>query len=304
MTTAAVGHILVVDDESEVRDLTRRALRGSGFTCDIAADGEEAFRLVSSTPYDGVVTDLRMPARHGHALCNDLMRLPDPPAVMVVTALSDHRLVRDLLERGVHDVVQKPVDYGVLAAKVEAMIKRGATRRTQVIAAKPKSSAARKVNLLHRIESTLVELTEFCGERLDTTFEHEGKLSDPPRAAREFIRRLAESEASGGGKPVAVVLPGHEDRSRDRLTCYTTAIGVTVDRKWNALGEPFKLALRDLSESGGRFLHTRAVNAKYLAICWNASQLVAKQIRVVCEIKRCKPNGPFYDLGGQFVRAD
>ncbi len=83
----------------------------------------------------------------------------------------------------------------------------------------------------------------------------------------------------------------------------TIADAVPVDRAWERNGEPFKLALRDLSEGGGRFLHTRATNAEYLAICWKATRLAA-QIRVVCKVRRCRPCGPFYDLGGEFVMAD
>lgn len=297
--------VLVVDDEPQVRDLTRRALVSFGFRCDVADDGESALRMASVDAYDAVVTDLRMPRMHGHALCLDLLQLPQPPTVMVLTALSDARLVRDLLGRGVHDVVQKPVNYEILALKVRAMVEQSRLRRTQIAAPPaPKKRVATKINLLHQIESTLVELTELAGERLDTVFESQGELPDPPRAVREFIRRLAESEVTDGEKSAPVVLPGHESRRKDRVTCYTTATAAPVDRHWVRTGEPFKLALRDLSEGGARLLHTRATNAQYLALCWNATQLVAKQIRVVCDIKRCKPCGPFYDIGGQFVMAD
>lgn len=296
------NHVLIVDDEPQVRDLTRRALSSYGFKCETASDGEDAAQLVSKFSFDAVLTDLRMPRKHGHALCLDLLELPEPPCVMVVTALSDPRLVRDLMMRGVHDVVHKPVNYDVLAMKLQAMIEQSKMRRARV--ATPKKTIAKKVNLLHQIETSLVELTELAGDRLDSVFEVSGELADPPRAIREFIRRLAESEVLENEKPTPVMLPGHETRQSDRVTCYTTAIAAPVDRQWSRVGEPFKLALRDLSEGGARLLHTRATNAEYLALCWNATQLVAKQIRVVCNVRRCKPCGPFYDIGGQFVMAD
>lgn len=297
-------HVLVVDDEPQVRSLTCRALGAAGMVCEQAEDGEDAFRKLSSKTFDALITDLRMPRRHGHALCNDVMKLPSPPRTMVVTALADPRLVRDLMGRGVYDVVQKPVQYEVLAAKVQSMLDRAAPQP-----AAPKRSGGRKprvtrVNLLHQIETTLVELTDLFGERLDTVFDLADDLPDPPRAVREFIRRLAENEVADGDQPKAVVLPQHEDRQNSRVTCYTTAIATPVDRAWSPCGDGFKLALRDLSESGGRLLHTRAVNAEYLALTWNATQLIAKQIRVVCRVRRCKPCGPFYDIGGQFVMAD
>jgi len=297
-------HVLVVDDEAQVRDLTRRALVTSGFRCDVAEDGEEALRMASANKYDAVVTDLRMPRRHGHALCSELMRLPERPSVIVLTALSDPRLVRDLMQRGVCDIIQKPVNYDVLAAKVGAILQLEASRQVKTVPKKPAKSAARKINLLHQIESSLVELTDLCGERLDAAFEQQEELAEPPRSIRDFIRRLAESEASGADRDSGVEMPGHQSRSKERVTCFLTAIARPVDRTWAPTGEPFKLALRDLSESGVRLLHTRATNAEFLALCWNATQLVARQVRVVCDVRRCKPCGPFYDIGGQFVMAD
>ncbi|QDT69201.1 Sensor protein EvgS precursor [Planctomycetes bacterium MalM25] len=299
-------NVLVVDDEPQVRELTSRALLASGIQCDLAVDGADAIKKASERSYDAVVTDLRMPNRHGHALCADLLKLPEAPNVMVLTALSDARLVRDLMSRGVYDVLHKPINYDVVATKVQAMIEN--TGRTKRVAPEPpkkaKSNAAKKINLLHQIETTLVELTELFDDRLEAVFDFAEDIPDPPKAVRDFIRRLAESEVTETDKPQSVPLPGHQARGNDRVTCYTIADAVPVDRDWNRTGDPFKIALRDLSESGGRFLHTRATNADYVAICWNATQVVAKQIRVVCRIRRCKPCGPFYDIGGQFVMAD
>lgn len=299
-------NVLVVDDEPQVRELTSRALLASGIQCDLAVDGEDAIQKASGKAYDAVVTDLRMPNRHGYALCADLLKLPDAPEVMVLTALSDARLVRDLMSRGVYDVLHKPVNYDVVATKVQAMMDSpGRTKRVAPSPArKPKGNAAKKINLLHQIESTLVELTELFDDRLESVFEFSEDIPEPPKAVRDFIRRLAEGEVTDSEKPQSAVLPGHQARASDRVTCYTIGTAVPVDREWNRSGEPFKIALRDLSESGGRFLHTRATNAEYLAISWNATQVVAKQIRVVCHIRRCRPCGPFYDLGGEFVMAD
>lgn len=294
------GQILIVDDEPQVRDLTRRALTAGGFSCDSAADGLEALQMAVAGNYDAVVTDLRMPQHHGHGLCTDLLKLPNPPRIIVLTALSDPRLSRDLMGRGVYDVVNKPVNYDMLTTKVQAMLLSGKSN-----AAQPKKKAfAKKATLLNQIETMLVELTEGAGERLDEVFDWPAELPDPPRAVRDFIRRLAENEVLDGEKPTAVVMPGHEGRKAERVTCYTTVVAVPVDRDWQRVGEPSKLALRDLSEGGVRMLYTRATNAQYLALGWNATQLPGKQIRVVCSVRRCQPCGPFYDIGGQFMMAD
>ncbi|MEO1498818.1 MAG: response regulator [Planctomycetota bacterium] len=294
-----------MDDEPQVRELTLRALAAAGLACDDAENGAIALEKLRANPFDAVLTDLRMPERHGHALCNDLLAQPTPPQVMVLTALTDARLVRDLMGRGVYDVLQKPVRYDVLAQKVVAMLKCARPRTAPAPAAKPVAAkpAAMKTNFLKKVETTLQELTELFGERLDDVFDDYVELPDPPKAVREFIRRLAEAEASmpdqNGG-----LIPTHEARRKERATCFTTAVAVPVDRHWNRVCEPFKLAIRDVSESGLRMLHTRATNAKFVALTWRATQLPSMQFRVVCKVMRCQPCSPFYDIGGMFVMAD
>lgn len=292
---------LVVDDEPQVRKLTCRALLACGFQCDQAADGHEAIRLAKEKAYDAVVTDLRMPNRHGHALCTDLMELDKPPQVLVLTALGDARLVRDLLSRGVHDVIQKPVQYDVLAMKVLSAVDGGGGGygSTTPRPTPKKAKSATKINLLQRIETTLKEVSELYGERLSPLFEQIGELTDPPVAVRDFIRRSSDGEGVG-----SEVAGGDSYRMRDRVTCYTLATAVPVDRHWNRVDDPFKVAVRDLSESGIRLVNSRATSAQFLALSWKATQLPSTLIRIVVQVQRCNPCGRFYDIGGQFTMAD
>lgn len=115
---------LVVDDEDALRNLVARALLGEGFHCDQAADGMEALGRVAGHRYDVVITDLRMPNRHGHALAVELLALDDRPAVVVYTAVLEPRLAKDLMLRGVDDIVFKPVDLALFAAKVKGLVSR------------------------------------------------------------------------------------------------------------------------------------------------------------------------------------
>lgn len=115
---------LVVDDEVLIRQVTARALMREGFRCDVAADGVEAARLLAANQYDVVVTDLRMPNRHGHALLTDLLQRSERPVTIVVTGVLEPRLAKDLYARGVDDIVWKPVKPEFLALKVKTLIER------------------------------------------------------------------------------------------------------------------------------------------------------------------------------------
>ena len=113
---------LIVDDEGDVRKATMRSLRYEGIACDGAADGREAEQMLKRARYDLVVTDLRMPNKHGHALAVDLLELRERPVIVVLTGVLEPRLVKDLMARGVDDVSLKPVDYDIFAAKVKGLV--------------------------------------------------------------------------------------------------------------------------------------------------------------------------------------
>jgi len=113
---------LVVDDEQPIRQLVQRALAAQGIACDQAADGHEALKQCHSRAYDAVITDLRMPNRHGHALCVDLLASTDRPIIVVLTGVMDPRLTRDLMARGVDDIVFKPVDFRAFSAKIKLLL--------------------------------------------------------------------------------------------------------------------------------------------------------------------------------------
>ena len=115
-------HALVIDDESHVRNLTIRALLAEGFTCDAAADGLQAKEMIDSTRYDVVVTDLRMPNRHGYSLATELLAMEDRPAIVVLTGVLEPKLAADLIARGVDHFEFKPVRYDRFAAMVKVLV--------------------------------------------------------------------------------------------------------------------------------------------------------------------------------------
>lgn len=121
---------LVVDDEPAVRMITMRELSRIGFSCDAARDGLHAKELLAGAHYDVVVTDLRMPEKNGHALAVDLLAIPDPPVVVILTGVTEPRLAKDLLARGVDDILFKPIDQSILASKVKALVDRRAAHPT------------------------------------------------------------------------------------------------------------------------------------------------------------------------------
>lgn len=115
---------LIVDDDPIARKTVRFALEREGFQCDVAIDGNDASRHLENNVYALVVTDLRMPNKHGHALSLELLAKHPRPIVVVHSSVDDPRLTKDLILRGVDDIIYKPTNYAAFAAKMNAMVRR------------------------------------------------------------------------------------------------------------------------------------------------------------------------------------
>lgn len=115
---------LVVDDDAIARKTIRFALEQEGFYCDVAVDGEDASCRLGQAAYSLVVTDLRMPKKHGHALSIELLQQKKRPIVVVHSSVDDPGLTKDLMLRGVDDIIYKPANYAAFAAKMKALVTR------------------------------------------------------------------------------------------------------------------------------------------------------------------------------------
>ncbi len=113
---------IVVDDESIARRMMTFALKREGFICHSASDGDEAMQLLEDRDYDLVVTDLAMPHKNGHALAVELLKLPKRPFIAIHTSVLAPEITKDLMNRGVDDIVFKPTDYAAFAAKMKVMV--------------------------------------------------------------------------------------------------------------------------------------------------------------------------------------
>jgi len=117
------AHVLVVDDEAEVRDLLQEYLIKQGFAVSAAAGVPEAREVLAARQVDLVVLDLRMPGEDGLSLARELRGRGDLGVVML-TASGDtmDRVVG--LEVGADDYVGKPFDPRELLARIRSVLRR------------------------------------------------------------------------------------------------------------------------------------------------------------------------------------
>ncbi|MEA2311122.1 MAG: two-component system, OmpR family, response regulator MprA [Solirubrobacteraceae bacterium] len=117
--------ILVVDDEPAVRATLERALRVDGYEVALAADGEAALDLLSSTEVDAVVLDVMMPRLDGLEVCGRLRAAGDRTPVLMLTARDrvDDRVTG--LDAGADDYLVKPFALREMRARLRALLRRG-----------------------------------------------------------------------------------------------------------------------------------------------------------------------------------
>src|SRR5579875_3925386 len=116
-------HILVVDDDREIRELLARFLEKQQFRVTTARDGREMRRAWTAGHYHLVVLDLMLPGEGGLELARWLRAQADVPIVML-TAMGDEtdRIIG--LELGADDYLPKPFNPRELLARIKAVLRR------------------------------------------------------------------------------------------------------------------------------------------------------------------------------------
>jgi two-component system catabolic regulation response regulator CreB len=116
-------HVLVVDDDAEIRKLLGEYLERNGFRVSLATDGAEMRRALDRSRPDIVVLDLMLPGDSGLKLCRDL-RVESSLPVIMLTARAEEvdRIVG--LEMGADDYLAKPFSPRELVARVRALLRR------------------------------------------------------------------------------------------------------------------------------------------------------------------------------------
>ena len=148
--------LLVVDDNSENRDLLLDRLAYRGYQIEIAENGEQALAKIHHAHYDLVLLDQMMPGMSGL----DLLRLlratysPSQLPVIMVGAEEDSAAIVDALGQGANDFVAKPVDLPVMDARIQTQLLRSqADRESRLL--DPLTGLGNRTMFLSQLEATL-----------------------------------------------------------------------------------------------------------------------------------------------------
>lgn len=122
---ADMAHILVVDDDTRLRELLQKYLSDNGFRVSTAKDAAEARTLFTGLDFDLVVLDVMMPGESGLELTESLRRDSQVP-ILLLTARSEAEDRIDGLERGADDYLPKPFEPRELVLRIQTILRRAA----------------------------------------------------------------------------------------------------------------------------------------------------------------------------------
>jgi two-component system OmpR family response regulator len=116
-------HLLIVDDDREIRDLVSRLLSKHGYKVETARDAETMEAVLAVSRIDLIVLDIMLPGRSGLEICRDLRAKSSIP-ILMLTAVGEptDRIVG--LEMGADDYLAKPFNPRELLARIRAILRR------------------------------------------------------------------------------------------------------------------------------------------------------------------------------------
>src|SRR6187397_3467566 len=108
MPTSRNGTILVVDDEEIMREILETLLAREGYDVRLAASGAEGLEMARALPFDAAVVDIMMPGLDGIATLDELKRIDEDLAVIIITAYASVESAISAMKTGAFDYITKP----------------------------------------------------------------------------------------------------------------------------------------------------------------------------------------------------
>jgi two-component system response regulator MtrA len=117
-------HVLLVEDDSSIREVTTLGLEQAGYRVTASGDGRDALLRFRQGAFDLVVLDVMLPSLDGLEVCREIRRESGVPIIMLSARSELHDVVVGL-ELGADDYVAKPFELPELVARIKAVLRRG-----------------------------------------------------------------------------------------------------------------------------------------------------------------------------------
>lgn len=197
-------HVLIIDDDRNLRFAFRRVLDARTYTIDEAGTGEEGLAMAKSQPYDVILLDLRMPGMSGMEVLQKLLELDAKTPVIMMTAFGTTDTAIQAIKNGAFDFVLKPFDIEEIQRVVQhaADARRMMSRRVEVIEDDRVSEASDTDTLIGRSRA-MQEVYKQIGRVAQSDV---GVLiTGPSGSGKELVARAIYQHSKRADKPFLAV---------------------------------------------------------------------------------------------------
>jgi DNA-binding response OmpR family regulator len=202
-------HILVIEDEAKVAKAIKEGLESERYQVTVAATGEEAYFLATTSAFDLILLDLMLPGRDGLDILEALRKQKCQTPVLILTARDavEDRVLG--LDKGADDYLVKPFAFPELLARIRALTRRG--RPEQALRLRLADLELDCVTRKVIRQGETIELTAKEFELLEYLFRHQGHVVSREMLARDVWKVTARAT------PLDNVIDVHIARLRQKV---------------------------------------------------------------------------------------
>ncbi|RJQ60434.1 MAG: response regulator [Desulfobacteraceae bacterium] len=187
--------LLIVEDESDIREMLSSILKQEGFRVRAAPGGYEAIEIFKSEPFDAVITDMRMPGIDGLTVMRRLKEIDEDVEVIILTAFAAlDNVIEAFRNKGAFDYLTKPLGdiNELLIAVSQALESRRLKEENKILIRQLRDS---KLDLENRVEARTIELTQ-ANRRLESELLSRKKIESALKQAHDNLEmRVKERTA-------------------------------------------------------------------------------------------------------------
>ena len=183
----AAPHVLIVDDEPQIRRFLDIGYRAQGYRVALAANASEALAVLAEGDIDLVVLDLGLPDRDGSDLLRELRGWSDVPVIVLTARFAEEQKVA-LLDAGANDYVTKPFGVKELLARSRGLLRVHAVANTAPVLPVYDDGHLR-VDLVRRevaLDGAALDLSRKEYALLALLLTHAGRVVTQPQLLREI----------------------------------------------------------------------------------------------------------------------
>ncbi|HKT71593.1 MAG TPA: response regulator transcription factor [Steroidobacteraceae bacterium] len=192
--------VLVVEDETTLRDSLKQRFQESGFTVDVAGDGEEGLFAGLELPLDVAVVDLGLPKLPGLEVIRRLRGERKSYPILILTARDRWQDKVEGLQAGADDYVAKPFHFEEVLARVQALLRRAGGWASPELACGPVTLDTRAQNV--KVSGQPIELTTFEYRILEHLMLRAGEVI----SKTELTERLYDEESERDSNVIEVLV--------------------------------------------------------------------------------------------------